>query len=75
MCLVLFAWLSDQMYFKDMTDINTLIRLKESTEQEMMENMLPFGFHDDGLPDDNDIEYEQPANFDYNSYITAGNFN
>jgi hypothetical protein len=24
MCLVLFAWLSDQQFFKDMTDINTL---------------------------------------------------
>jgi len=75
MCLVLFAWLSDQTYFKDMTDINTLIRLKENSEQEMMENMLPFGFHDDGIPDDNVIEYEQPAPFDYNGYISAGNFN
>ena len=75
MCLVLFAWLSDQAYFKDMTDINTLINLREKSEKEMMENMLPFGFHDDGMPDDSIVDYEQPAPFNIGDYITAGNYN
>ena len=75
MCLVLFAWLSDQAYFKEMTDINTLIQLREKTEQEMMENMLPFGFHDDGIPDENVTEYAPPEDFDYSQHITAGNYN
>ncbi len=57
MCLVLFAWLSDQAYFKEITDINTLIELREKSEQEMMDNLLPFGFHDDGLPEEDVIEY------------------
>ena len=74
MCLVLFAWLSDQAYFKEITDINTLIELKEKSEQEMMDNLLPFGFHDDGLPDENVIEYPTQEPFDVNGYVTAGNF-
>lgn len=44
MTLVLFAWLSDQNYFKDMTDINTLMALREKTEEEMDDSLLPFGF-------------------------------
>lgn len=48
MCLVLFAWAADQQYFKDLTDINTLYRLRERGELEMDEYMLPFGFCDDG---------------------------
>ena len=74
MCLVLFAWLSDQAYFKEITDINTLIELKEKSEQEMMDNLLPFGFHDDGLPDEDVIEYPTQEPFDVNGYVTAGNF-
>jgi len=74
MCLVLFAWLSDQAYFKEITDINTLIELKEKSEKEMMDNLLPFGFHDDGLPDENIIEYPTQEPFDVNGYVTAGNF-
>ena len=48
MGLVLFSWLSSQQYFKDVTDINTLSRLRERTEQELMDDLLPFGIMDDG---------------------------
>jgi hypothetical protein len=48
MTLVLFAWLTDQTYFKDITDINTLMKLREKTEDQMDEYLLPFGFVDDG---------------------------
>lgn len=48
MTLVLFSWLTDQGYFKDLTDINTVMALREKTEQEMEENMMPFGFIVDG---------------------------
>lgn len=48
MCLVLFAWMSDQPFFKEITDINTLMRLREKSDEEIMEDMLPFGFIDDG---------------------------
>jgi hypothetical protein len=48
MGLVLFAWLSDQSYFKEYADINTLQKLREKTDDELMEEMLPFGFIDNG---------------------------
>lgn len=47
MCLVLFAWLSSQSYFKEMTDINTLSHLRERSLEDMENDMLPFGFRSD----------------------------
>lgn len=44
MCLVLFAWLTQQQYFQMLTDINTLMRLREKTAEEMENDLLPFGF-------------------------------
>ena len=44
MNLVLFAWLTDQLYFKDLTDINTMNNLREKTEEDIEEDLLPFGF-------------------------------
>ena len=45
MNLVLFAW---------MTDINTLIKLREKTEEQIEEELLPFGFVNSG----GDFDYE-----------------
>ena len=44
MGLVLFAWLSDQKYFAELTDIHTLKKLREQSEEELMDTLLPFGF-------------------------------
>jgi len=51
MNLVIFAWLTDQFYFKEMTDINTLMKLREKTEEQLEEDLMPFGFIDDGSDD------------------------
>jgi hypothetical protein len=51
MPLVLFAWLSDQQYFKDFTDINTLMKLREKSDDDIMNDLSPFGFVDDGRGD------------------------
>jgi len=59
MGLVLFAWLSDQQYFKEYTDINTLSKLREKTEEEIMTELSPFGFVDDGRGDPYE-EYDLP---------------
>lgn len=44
MCMVLFAWLSEQQYFKDYTNINTLASLRDKTEDEIEQDLSPFGF-------------------------------
>lgn len=56
MNLVLFAWLSDQAFFKEMTDINTLSRLREKTEKEIEDDLLPFGFIDSGPIDREELK-------------------
>lgn len=68
MCLVLFAWVSDQQFFKEMTDINTLKSLRQKTEDEMMEDLLPFGFHDDGMPDEDVINIPMSDDFDFSPF-------
>lgn len=59
MCLVLFAWLSDQQYFKDYTNINTLMSLRDKTEEDMEQDLAPFGFVDSGRDDFVEEEYEK----------------
>lgn len=43
MTLVLFAWLTDQQFFKEMTDINTLHKLRNTREEDVENQMVPFG--------------------------------
>lgn len=51
MALVVFAWLSTQNYFQQLTDIHTLSNLREKTDEDLMSEVMPFGFHSDGLPE------------------------
>ena len=68
MCLVLFAWLSDQQYFKDYTNINTLMSLREKTEDDMEQDLAPFGYVQDGRDDyDERIENYTPESWMFNS--------
>ena len=49
MCLVFFAWLTNQQYFKEMTDDDIRHRLFESQQKVIEQDMAPFGFIDDGI--------------------------
>jgi hypothetical protein len=40
-----------------MTDINTLSKLRERTEEQIEENLLPFGFVDDGREEPETVYY------------------
>lgn len=60
MGLVLFAWLSDQMYFKEYTNINTLAKLREKTEEEILQDLTPFGFFDNGMMSEEIIDMPKP---------------
>lgn len=53
MGLVLFAWMSDQNVFKELTDIDTLSKLREKTEEQLMNDLVPFGFKmNNGMDED-----------------------
>ena len=56
MCLVLFAWLVAQDYFKEMTDNDVRKRLYEEQKNQIEQDMAPFGFMSDGLDDDTFID-------------------
>jgi len=48
MCLVLFAWLSQQDYFKELTDIDIRKNLYELNAKALEDDLVPFGFIDKG---------------------------
>lgn len=61
MCLVLFSWLTDQALFKEITDINTMMKLKQRNEEEMAESLMPLGFNDYDLePEAFDLPVQNP---------------
>jgi hypothetical protein len=51
MCLVIFAWLVAQPYFKEMTDDDIRKRIYEEQEEQIEADMAPFGFIQDGIND------------------------
>ena len=49
MCLVIYAWLVQQDYFKELTDQDVRKRLYEEQKNQIEQDMAPFGFMSDGL--------------------------
>jgi len=56
MCLVIYAWLVAQDYFKELTDQDVRKRLYEEQKNQIEQDMAPFGFMDDGLGTDNFVD-------------------
>ena len=56
MCLVLFAWLVAQDYFKEMTDNDVRKRMYEEQKNQIEQDMAPFGFVNDGLGQDSFVD-------------------
>jgi|TARA_Y100000034_G_scaffold95931_1_gene116666 hypothetical protein len=52
MCLVVFGWLSNQPFFKEMTDTNARKVLYDEQQHQIEQDMAPFGFVDDGTPEE-----------------------
>ena len=51
MCLVIYAWLVQMDYFKELTDQDVRKRLYEEQKNQIEQDMAPFGFMSDGLDD------------------------
>ena len=51
MCCVIFAWLIQQTYFKELTDDDIRARMFQEQQHQLEQDMAPFGFMDDGLQD------------------------
>ena len=52
MCLVIYAWLVAQDYFKELTDQDVRKRLYDEQRDQIEQDMSPFGFISDGLDDE-----------------------
>jgi hypothetical protein len=51
MCMVLFCWLTTQGYFKDLTNMDIRKTLFEAKLKELEDEVVPFGFIENGLDD------------------------
>ena len=56
MCLVIYAWLVAQDYFKELTDQDVRKRLYEDQRDQIEQDMAPFGFISDGLDDNSFVD-------------------
>ena len=52
-CLFLFAWTSDQTYFKELTDLDIRKTMMREQQDALEQDMAPFGFVVTGLEDEN----------------------
>ena len=49
MCMVIFAWMAMQDYFKELNDNDVRQRIYDDQREAIEQDMAPFGFVDDGL--------------------------
>ena len=52
-CGFLFAWATDQTYFKELTDLDIRMRMIKENQEALEQDMAPFGFVVTGLEDEN----------------------
>jgi hypothetical protein len=57
MCCVLFSWMTDQIYFRDLTSVDFRKRMEMENERRIEDTLLPFGIADYG-PNEEIIEEE-----------------
>jgi len=58
MCLVIYAWLVQQDYFKELTDQDVRKRIYEDQRDQIEQDMSPFGFIVDGRDDESFVDGE-----------------
>ena len=52
-CMFIFAWATDQTYFKELTDMDIRQTMMREQQDALEQDMAPFGFVVDGLEDEN----------------------
>ena len=52
-CLFIFAWVTDQQYFKELTDSDVRMTMMQEQQNALEQDMAPFGFIVNGLEDEN----------------------
>ena len=52
-CMFIFGWTTDKQYFKELTDHNIRQQMYREQQDQLEQDMAPFGFVVDGLEDEN----------------------
>jgi hypothetical protein len=52
-CLFIFTWMTDQQYFKELTDSDIRMTMMREQQDSLEQDMAPFGFVVNGLEDEN----------------------
>jgi hypothetical protein len=68
MCLVIYAWLVAQDYFKELTDQDVRKRLYEEQKNQIEQDMAPFGFMDDGMGQESFVDDDGDRWFQADEY-------
>jgi len=68
MCLVIYAWLVQTDYFKELTDQDVRKRLYEEQRNAIEQDMAPFGFMDDGMGENSFVDAEGDEWFKADEY-------
>jgi len=68
MCLVIYAWLVQMDYFKELTDQDVRKRLYEEQKNQIEQDMSPFGFLNDGLDEGSFVDGEGDTWFKADEY-------
>ena len=68
MCLVIYAWLVAQDYFKELTDQDVRKRLYEEQKNQIEQDMAPFGFMDDGMGQESFVDDDGDRLFQADEY-------
>ena len=59
MCCVMFGWLSNQPYFKELTNTNARQQMYVDQQNLIEQDMAPFGFLDDGINEHDDTTVDE----------------
>ena len=76
MCLVLFAWLCDQTYFKELVNMDIRKQLWDEKQNMIDQDMAPFGFILDGITNEDGVDFGETIDAygsSWNPVVTSNN--
>ncbi|NDG31296.1 terminase [bacterium] len=71
MCHVLFAWMSTQPYFRELTNIDLRLKLYNDQQKMLEENILPFGLINDGNKPPEELEVLELENMSFEQWMRS----
>ena len=57
-CLSIFSWCTRQEFFKNLTDMDVRLAMYQNEIEKIEDDMLPFGYYDDGMSEQPVMEEE-----------------